>query len=117
MLDGTWIPIKAELGGQKISEEGLKHMTLVLKGDSYTVEVNGVVDQGKIKLSPGARPQAMHVIGGEGPNKGRTLPAIYELNGDTLVICYNLSGESLPVEFRTEAGSQLYLVTYKRQSN
>ncbi len=117
MLDGTWIPIKAELGGQKIPEAGLKNTKLVLKGDGYTVEVSGILDRGKIKLLPDSEPKAMHIIGGEGPNKGKTIPAIYELKDDTLTICYNLNGESLPAEFKTDAGSQLYLATYKRQSN
>ena len=36
-------------------------------------------------------------------------------NGDTLRICYDLSGKSRPAEFKTEKGTQLFLVTYKRE--
>jgi uncharacterized protein (TIGR03067 family) len=54
------------------------------------------------------------VIGTEGPNQGKTFPAIYELNGDTLRICYDLSGAKRPAEFKTIAGTKLYLVTYSR---
>jgi len=49
-----------------------------------------------------------------GPNQGKTFPAIYELKGDTLRICYDLSGAKRPTEFKTVAGTQLYLVTYTR---
>ena len=41
--------------------------------------------------------------------------AIYELNGDTLRICYDLSGSKRPTEFKTAAGTKLYLVTYNRK--
>jgi hypothetical protein len=51
----------------------------------------------------------------EGPNKGKTIPAIYERDGDTLRVCYNLSGKNRPTEFKTKAGAQLFLVTCKRE--
>ncbi len=49
------------------------------------------------------------------PNAGKTLPAIYELDADTLRICYDLSGQARPKEFKTTEGTKLYLVTYKRK--
>ena len=113
-LEGTWIPIAGELRGEKIPGESLKRIRLVMTGDGYVLEVNNTaVDRGIIKLFRDADPKAMEIIGAEGPNKGRSIPAIYELTADTLTICYNLEGESRPSEFKTEAGSQLYLVTYK----
>jgi uncharacterized protein (TIGR03067 family) len=57
----------------------------------------------------------MTVTGTEGPNKGKTFPAIYEIEGDTLRICYDLSGEKRPTKFETVAGTKLYLVTYKKE--
>ena len=43
----------------------------------------------------------MTITGTEGPNHGRTFPAIYELKGDTLRICYDLSGAKRPTEFKS----------------
>jgi uncharacterized protein (TIGR03067 family) len=57
------------------------------------------------------------VIGTEGPNQGKTFPAIYELKKDTLRICYDLSGAKRPTEFKTMSGTRLFLVTYKREKN
>lgn len=55
----------------------------------------------------------------EGPNKGKTFPAIYEMgrNGDTdtLRICYDLSGKAFPAGFNSPKGSMHYLVGYRRQ--
>jgi uncharacterized protein (TIGR03067 family) len=55
------------------------------------------------------------MTGTEGPNQGKTYPAIYELHEDTLRICYDLSGAKRPTKFRTVAGTRLYLVTYERK--
>ena len=57
----------------------------------------------------------MDITGTDGPNKGETILAIYERDGDALRVCYDLSGKSRPTEFKTKAGTQLFLVTYKRE--
>ena len=57
----------------------------------------------------------MDITGTEGPNKGKTFQAIYELDGDTLKVCYDLSGKGRPTEFKTAEGTQLFLVIYTRE--
>ena len=113
-IEGTWLPATAELAGKPFPEEVRKSIKLVIKGDQYTVTIGEVVDRGTLKLDAAARPKALEVTGTDGPNKGKTFPAIYEQNGDTLRICYDLSGKKRPTEFKTEAGTQLFLVSYKR---
>jgi uncharacterized protein (TIGR03067 family) len=66
-------------------------------------------------LESTAKPKGITVVGTEGPNNGKTFPAIYELDGNTLRICYDLSGAKRPTEFKSVAGTKLYLVTYKRK--
>ncbi len=58
---------------------------------------------------------ALDVIGTEGPNKGKTIPAIFDLAGDTLKICYDLSGQARPTEFKSSPGTQQFLATYQRE--
>lgn len=62
-----------------------------------------------------AEPKALDIAGTEGPNKGRTILAIYEQGGDTLPVCYDLSGKGRPAGFRTKEGTRLLLVGYKLQ--
>jgi uncharacterized protein (TIGR03067 family) len=114
-LQGTWLPSSAELGGQPFPEEVRKTIKLVIKDDKYTVTVGKTVDQGTIKLNSSAKPKEMDITGTDGPNKGKTILAIYERDGDTVRICYDLSGKSHPTEFKTKADTQLFLVEYKRQ--
>ena len=114
-LVGTWLPSTAELGGKPFPDELRKSIKLVITDDKYTVTVGKQPDQGTIKLNPSATPKAMDITGTEGPNKGKTFLAIYERKGDTLRICYDLGGKNRPMEFKTEVGTQLFLVEYTRQ--
>ncbi len=114
-LDGTWLPASAELGGQPFPDEVRKTIKLVVKDGRYTATVGRQVDRGTVKLAPAATPPALDITGTEGPNKGKTILAIYERKGDTLRICYDLGGKKRPTEFKTAAGTQLFLVEYRRQ--
>ena len=114
-IEGTWLPSAAELGGKEFSEEVRKSIRLEVKGDRYSVTVGTQPDRGTCKLDPKAEPKALDITGTEGPNKGKTIPAIYERDGDTLRVCYNLGGKERPTKFATKAGTQLFLVTYKRE--
>jgi uncharacterized protein (TIGR03067 family) len=114
-IEGTWLPRAAEIAGKPFPDEVRKITKLVVKGDSYTVTVGTKADKGTVKLNPKAKPKALDITGTEGPNKGKTILAIYERKGDTLRICYDLSGKQRPTEFKTTEGTQLFLVTYKRE--
>ena len=114
-LQGYWESTKAELAGQAMPDEVLKTISLKLDNGKYEVSVAGAPDKGDYTLDPTSKPKSMTITGTEGPNNGKTFPAIYELKGDTLRICYDLSGAKRPAEFKTSAGTKLYLVTYNRK--
>ncbi len=114
-LQGSWTPTKADLGGQPMTEAVLKSISLKLGNGKYEVSVGGQRDKGTYTLDSTSKPKSMTITGTEGPNHGRIFPAIYELKGDTLRICYDLSGAKRPTEFKSIAGTQLYLVTYSRK--
>ena len=113
-LDGAWVPSSAELGANPFPEDILKSMKLVIAGDKYTVTVGKAVDQGTLKFDAAAKPKTMDIIGVEGPNKGKTFLAIYEIKDDTLRICYDLTGKARPGDFKTKKGELLFLATYQR---
>ena len=114
-VQGSWTPAKAELGGQPMADAVLKSISLKLDNGKYEVLVGSAPDKGTYTLDSTSKPKSMTITGTEGPNVGRTFPAIYELKGDTLRICYDLSGAKRPIEFKSIAGTKLYLVTYKRK--
>jgi uncharacterized protein (TIGR03067 family) len=117
-LNGTWKPQQAELAGQPLPPPVLKAITLTIDGANYDVvvvtEKGPSPDRGTLTFDPAANPKGMTITGVEGPNAGRNIPAIYELDGDALRICYDLSGEQRPAEFKSAPATKLYLVTYQR---
>jgi uncharacterized protein (TIGR03067 family) len=107
---GTWVILEAELGGQKLPDENTKGAKLILDEGKYRFQN----DQGEYKLYPGEKIRPMDIMGRKGPKKGKTFLSICELEGDTLKICYDLARKTRPKEFKTEAGTRQFLVTYKR---
>jgi len=114
-IQGSWMPVAEELAGQPLPPPVLKAITLKLTKTDYDVTVTGEQpDHGTWTIEPGAKPKGMKIVGVKGPNAGKTIPAIYEINSDTLRICYDLSGAKRPANFKTLPGTRLYLATYKR---
>ena len=121
-MQGVWLPVKAELGGNAMPEAVLKAITLNVGDGSYVVTIVGepkggqTVDKGDCTIDESTTPKAMTLKGTEGPNKGKTFLCIFELDGDTLRVCYDLAGKNRPAEFKTAKDTLLYLVTYKRKA-
>lgn len=114
-LDGSWSLVSADVGGQKLPEAVTKTFTLVMKGDEYAVKSGGPDDTGTVKLDPSKQPKELDVVGVEGPNKGKTFPAIYDLDGDTLKVCYDLGGKKRPAEFKAAPGTKQFMAVYTRK--
>ena len=72
-------------------------------------------DRGAFTVDVATTPPSMDVRGHKGPNAGKLLPAIFELDGTTLRICYDLAGKGRPVKLETEPGSRRFLVTYEKR--
>jgi uncharacterized protein (TIGR03067 family) len=113
-IQGTWLPVQAQLSGKPMKEEVLKIITLKLDNGKYEVTAENV-DKGTYTMDPAAKPGTIDITGTEGPNVGKKIPAIYELHGDTLRICYDLAGGTRPTAFQSASGTQHFLVTYKRK--
>lgn len=115
-LLGTWRPTAGELSGQKVPDAVLKATQMVLGKGTYVVTVGDVVDQGTWKVDATTDPKNLDIVGTDGPNKGKTLLAIYRFDGDRLTVCYDLLGKQRPGAFETRQTQPYYLVTYERKS-
>jgi uncharacterized protein (TIGR03067 family) len=115
-LQGSWIPVKAELGGQPLPGDVLRKITLTLTNQNYEVTITGEQsDSGTWSIDTSTKPKGMTIVGTKGPNAGKTFPCIYDIKGNTFRICYDLSGAKQPTQFKTATGTKLYLVTYNRK--
>src|SRR6185436_6331 len=79
--NGIWKPAGAMLGGVRLTREELKRITLTIKEGIYTVVKEGEpqADTGTITLDTSMTPKRMTIQGAEGPNKGKTILAIYQM--------------------------------------
>ena len=116
--EGTWKPIGAIMGGGRLPKPALDAITLEISGTNYQVTVEGEKepDRGTSILHTNTTPARMTIVSTNGPNRGKTFLAIYEMKDDrSLRVCYDLSGTEFPKEFKAPNGTMLYLVGYRRQ--
>lgn len=115
--EGVWKPIAAVLGGMPLPAPTLKAITLKITGGNYEVTVEGEKpDKGTCTLDTSTSPRRMTIKSTDGPNRGKTFLAIYEMkDAVSMRICYDLSGTDFPKEFKAPKGTQFYLVGYRRQ--
>lgn len=117
-LAGTWLPMEGKYGGEALPDEIIKSTKLVLTKDAYTVWFGmEKVDAGKVTVDHSKKPITIDIVATEGGNKGKTIPAIIELAGDTLKVCYNLEGKDRPKDFTSTKENKQLVMIYKRQKS
>jgi uncharacterized protein (TIGR03067 family) len=115
MLNGTWVVSSADLSGKAMPDDFVKSLKLTIDGEKYTVKVGDEVEKGTAKIDPTKKPKTMDISPTEGPNKGKKILAIYQIDGDALKVCYRLGEGDRPEEFKSTAENKLFLVNYKRE--
>ena len=114
-LVGKWKLEKAELGGKDILALFKDLKFEIPESGKYKLEFGGQKDEGTFTVDPSKKPAEMDITGVEGANKGKTIKAIYKLDGDTVTICYGLGGGDRPTKFETKEGTMQFLAVYKRE--
>ena len=113
MLTGRWEMTRAEQDGEASPELLALNVVLELTAATYSVSFAGrVADRGSYTATDGT----LTLKGTRGPNKGRTIPCLFQQRGDLLRVCYGLEGTT-PTDFTTAPGSGRYLATYRRVSS
>ena len=110
-LDGTWIPVKQEIGGTVLPSTAFEKQKLIISDSNYTFVAESV-DKGVVKYQD----DKMDIYGKEGVNIGKHFTARYKYEKDELTVCYNLSGDSYPETFETQGKHNLFLCVFKRET-
>jgi len=113
---GTWLLEAATLEGRDHTDD-FRGMKLILDGDRYTLDFDTNTDKGTFTLDATKSPKRIDVRSAEGPFKGKTLPGIYELKGDTLRLCLDGDGKAdkRPTAFEAPGTTRNMLLTYRRE--
>ena len=117
-LAGAWVPVAASVSGKELLVAELRVKFLVLDGHDYNIidRSNQIVDRGEYLVNDSAKPWTIDIVGRDGPNAGRSMLALFELEDDRLTVCYNLDGNDRPANMQAhEDQDQLLLsITYER---
>jgi uncharacterized protein (TIGR03067 family) len=115
-FEGTWRWVLIETEKMKIPEDEISGPRMKLMGDKFTVnESADATFSGTFKVDPSKKPKTIDVTFTDGPDKGKTLLGIYELEGDTYKVCVDPEGKNRPTEFKIKPGSGHVLQVLKRE--
>ena len=108
-INGTWIPILQELGGQALPKTAFEKQKLILTDSTYTVIAESV-DKGVVKYSG----NKVDIYGKDGVNAGKHFSAIFKYENGQLTLCYNLQGNSYPETFDTKGKPFFFTSVFKK---
>jgi uncharacterized protein (TIGR03067 family) len=114
-LQGEWSMVSGTTDGFPIPEQMISNSKRTCKGDELTVIVGGqLIMKAKISIDPAKKPKTMDYDVTAGPNKGKKLLGIYELDGDTFKSCFAAPGAERPTDFTSKPGEKQTLTVWKR---
>ena len=121
VLQGDWVCIMEELGGQPYTKEKVKEMNKRMNVDKNSMIIKRVSGgkfatyEGKFELDPTTKPKKFDFIGKvDGSNV--EMKGIYELTENEFKVMYALRGLR-PKEFKTVKGEPGIYVQYKRDKD
>jgi uncharacterized protein (TIGR03067 family) len=118
-MQGTWLTVKAEIGGMPLPDDVTSNLKIVIKGNMMTVvgvpEIIQQYGEGTFVLDPSTKPKSIDFKVLKGDKKDDNPEGIYELNGDDLRLCFQLVGKDRPTEFVTKEGQNRGMLVLKRE--
>jgi uncharacterized protein (TIGR03067 family) len=109
-FQGTWKQIAYERDGvtEPLDEQGWEPRVTFTGGTFVVTLADGSIPiEGTYKLDPTRDTKTIDWTDTTGEDAGKTLLAIYSLEGDRLVFCAAYPGQERPTEFTTRPGQVL----------
>ncbi len=118
-LQGEWRGVKGTVDGRRTPTAEARMFRIAVKGDRLTLAAGGEARKASFKLDPARSPKAIDLTWLDGPEKGRRVPGIYELEEMgrwRLCVPNAKAGEAVerPKEFTAAAGERRMLFTLER---
>lgn len=110
-LNGVWVPIHQEMGGQQLPASFYEKQKLTITDNTYTLVAESV-DKGEVNYNG----NKMDIYGKDGVNNGKHFTAIFKIENGQLAICYNLAGDSYPKAFETKDQPMFFLSVFKKSN-
>jgi uncharacterized protein (TIGR03067 family) len=114
-LEGTWESVLYVWDRKKAEPPNAERRQFILHGEAFTMRGQGEdLYGGAIRADPSKKPKPIDLLPQRHGGKAKGSLAIYELNGDTLLMCIAFPDEPRPSEFTAEPGSYRLLITFRR---
>ena len=116
-LEGRWKVVALEVDGRKAPPEAMKNRSWTFKGTEVSFDDPNAPGKSSFKLDPGKDLKQIDLVGLDGPQKGKTMEAIYKLEDARLTICLRdiaAAERGRPTEFATKPDSGLGLIVLER---
>src|SRR5207302_9699744 len=102
-LQGSWKLTAGTKGGQEAPPEFLEMAGASFKGDKFTLKLSNKEIEFSFKIDDTKKPRHIDLN-----IEGKSMPGIYELDGDTLKIC--VAESERPTEFKGEGNATLLVL-------
>jgi uncharacterized protein (TIGR03067 family) len=120
-LEGRWKIQSAEKGGEPAPAEFKEAITFIFSGDKLTLhfQIKGKEDKkiSSLKIDTSKKPSRIDITPDDGPEKGKTMPGIFELKGSTLKLAINDGGKDRPTAFASPKDSHVIAFTLTREKS
>jgi len=119
-LQGTWKATRVTVNGTEVPGEVLKSITVTIRGNEINTAFKGddqdMNQKAGFKLDPSKKPKQIDLVPEDGPEKGKRLEGIYEIEGDTfrMAIAPPVGGGKRPENFNAGEGSTAFVMTFQR---
>jgi uncharacterized protein (TIGR03067 family) len=115
-LEGVWSFTSVKVNGQPQPVAGHEADRMIFQKDGrFTVVQRPGITHGTFKVNPGHAPKQYDVRIETGRLKDISVPAIYELAGDTLTICLPLGGSERPTVLESKTNDGHLFEVFKRE--
>ena len=112
-LQGAWTATSWKRGDAEVAKEKLATELVIAKDKyEYPKGINRISKSGTFKVD--AAKGTIDFTPDDGPAKGKTLPGIFKVDGDTLTLCFTGAGNERPKDFKT-ADRGVVLATYVKK--
>jgi len=101
-----------EVGGKKAPEELIKGQTITFDADKMTHKEKDRTEPATYKIDATQKPAHLDMSPLEGPEKGKTVKMIFQLDGDTLKLAGKMKPEERPAGFDDK---DAMIITLKRE--
>jgi uncharacterized protein (TIGR03067 family) len=109
-LEGVWAVEKIEGKGDK----EIANVTFTFTADKVSIREGAKERAEEAEYTTDAAKKPAHIDIRPGKGADKTIPGIYEIDGDTLKICFSGDGGTRPTEFKADKDARTVLVVLKR---